>query len=171
MEELTENLCLSQKIIAHKTLYAITYMYLKRPQNANNQIMFQLFWKRQFLLNGRIRCYLISYVISAKSSTLCTLTFNLSPLVSHRSSMRGGVASLYTVTDSSRYFPRTSIARTVTSSLLPSDHGKLSWFPWAEMELTEVKSWESTMPDVSSTVYATWKSTHAKNKCLSLSLQ
>lgn len=122
--------------------------------------------KETVLLHDQMRCCMHSYIISAKSSTLCTLTFSLSPLVSHKSSMRGGVASLYTVTVSSRYFPRTSIARTVTSSLLPSVHGKLSWFPWAEIERTEVKSWESTMPDVSVTLYATWKSTHANNKRL-----
>lgn len=100
------------------------------------------------------------YVISAKSSTLCTLMFNLSPRVNHKFSITGGVASLYIVTVSSNVLSNISTARTVMSALSPSDQTKFKYSDSSLIFRTDLNALESFTDEPSLTVYDTRKSTH-----------
>lgn len=107
---------------------------------------------------------LLYYVISAKSSTLWTLMFNLSPRVNHKFSITGGVASLYIVTVSSNVLSNISTARTVMSALSPSDQTKFKYSDSSFIFRTDLNALKSFTDEPSLTVYDTRKSTQPVGK-------
>ena len=114
----------NRKIVRHSKIKWMKSSYIKYLQyimglwkeslNSDGQQLHVSTWTKGTIITllthwtQKLSWHMYTYTISVKSSTLWTLTFTLSPRVSHRFSITGGVASLYTSIVSSLYSPSIS---------------------------------------------------------------